>query len=141
MEEIFRSLKCEIAPDWVLPDASPLYRKNLAISLLYKFILETCPTPAIIKPIYKSGGEVYERPLSSGTQVFDTYVKNYPLTKNVPKIEGIIQTSGEAEYVNDIPKQNRELCAAFVHATEALVQILEIDVEHALVSSLLNIVV
>lgn len=134
MDEIFKSLESEIEPDWVLPDASSQYRKNLALSLFYKFILETCPTPAIIKPIYKSGGDVYERPLSSGTQVFDTIVKNYPLTKNVPKIEGIIQTSGEAEYVNDIPKQNRELWAAFVHATEAQVQILDIDAENALVS-------
>lgn len=136
VQELFKVLESEIQPDWVLPDASPQYRKNLAASLFYKFILGTCPTQDKIKSTYKSGGDVYDRPLSSGTQVYDTYEKNYPLTKNVPKIEGIIQSSGEAEYCNDIPKQPNELWGAFVLASEAQAKIVGIDATDALVSSL-----
>jgi len=47
-----------------------------------------------------------------------------------------MQTSGEAQYANDIPCQPGELWAAFVLATEALATIEKIDPSEALVSFL-----
>lgn len=53
------TLAAELDPDWVLPDASVEYRKNLAISLFYKFILAVVPEGQYsLKPEYKSGGTV-----------------------------------------------------------------------------------
>ncbi|XP_058459564.1 uncharacterized protein LOC131435563 [Malaya genurostris] len=128
-----RILSNELAPDWVLPDASPEYRKNLAISLFYKFVLNIAPEHGkLIKSQFKSGGTVLERPLSTASQRFDTQEKNWPLTKNIPKIEGLAQTSGEAKYANDMPTLPNELYAAFVLGTRAHANIGALDASEAL---------
>lgn len=125
-------LNNEIIPDWVLPDASPDYRKNLAISLFYKFVLNTAPEDKV-KPEYRSGGDILQRSLSSGTQMFDTYKDKFPLTQPIPKYEGLIQVSGEAQYSNDMPHFDDELFAAFVPATKVRAKIGKIDASDALV--------
>ncbi|CAO1351447.1 unnamed protein product [Diamesa serratosioi] len=124
-------LKEEIKPDWVLPDASPEYRRNLAFSLFYKFVLNIVPSGKCIDH-FKSGGNILSRGLSSGTQVFDTYKKNWPLTKNIPKIEADVQCSGEAKYVNDFPSMPGEVYGAFVLARNVHVKISSIDASLAL---------
>ncbi|XP_058830906.1 uncharacterized protein LOC131689673 [Topomyia yanbarensis] len=135
--EIFQStlltLSNELNPDWVLPDASPEYRKNLAISLFYKFVLNIAPVKgAMIESQLKSGGTVLERPLSTASQRFDTHKENWPLTKNVPKIEGLAQTSGEAKFANDMPTLPNELYAAFVLGTKPHATIKQLDASEAL---------
>ena len=126
-------LNSEVIPDWVLPDASPEYRKNLAISLFYKFVLNTAPDDKV-KPEHKSGAEILQRPLSSGMQMFDTYKDKFPLTQPVPKYEGLIQVSGEAQYANDIPNLDNELWAAFVPTSKVRAKIGKIDTTDALVN-------
>ncbi|KAJ6644052.1 Xanthine dehydrogenase [Pseudolycoriella hygida] len=125
------TLNNEIHPDWVLPDASPEYRKNLAISLFYKFVLNTAPEGKV-KPEHQSGGEILQRTLSSGMQEFDTYEDKFPLTQPLPKYEGLIQVSGEAQYVNDIPNMDNELWAAFVPTSKVRAKIGKIDASEAL---------
>ncbi|XP_055607410.1 uncharacterized protein LOC129755104 [Uranotaenia lowii] len=133
LQAAFSSLKDEVDPDWVLPDASDKYRKNLAISLFYKFVLSVAPSGKItLKPEYESGGTVLTRPLSSGKQSFDTVEKNWPLTKNIPKIEAQAQTAGEAKFSNDLAPQPGELYGAFVLATEINSKIAQIDPSDAL---------
>lgn len=83
-----QSLTSEIDPDWVLPDACPDYRKNLAAALFYKFVLNTCPSNQISAK-FVTGGAILNRPISSGTQSYDTFKDRYPLTEKVPKYEGI----------------------------------------------------
>lgn len=125
------ALKEELIPDWVLPDASPEFRKNLAMALFYKNMLNIMPeTKASSR--YRSGGKVLEREISSGTQVFDSYEKNWPLTKNIPKIEADVQCTGEAKYVNDIPKMPNEVFAAFAVAKKVHGKIVRIDATSAL---------
>jgi xanthine dehydrogenase/oxidase len=100
--------------------------------LFYKLILNIVPdTKSSSK--FKSGGKVLERDLSSGTQMFDTYEKNWPLIKNIPKIEADVQCTGEAKYVNDFPSLPNELYAAFVTAKKVHGKIKEIDASKALV--------
>lgn len=113
LQEALRILTSEIQPDCVLPDASPEYRKNLAASLFYKFVLNTCPSYQLNRE-FVSGGTILERPISSGKHTFDTFVDRYPLTEKVPKYEGLIQCSGELKYINDINPITNELWAAFV---------------------------
>lgn len=128
-------MSAELNPDWVLPDASPEYRKNLAVSLFYKFVLNIASQENVaLESSFKSGGTVLNRPVSTASQRFDTIKENYPLTKNVPKIEGLAQTSGEAKYANDFPALPNELYAAYVLAAEAQAIIEKIDASEALVS-------
>uniref|UniRef100_A0A182V3I2 FAD-binding PCMH-type domain-containing protein n=1 Tax=Anopheles merus TaxID=30066 RepID=A0A182V3I2_ANOME len=78
------------------------------------------------------GGINPKRPLSSGQQYYDTNKKNWPVTKYVPKLEGLAQTSGEAKYTNDVPPFPGELYAAFVVATQLNSTIGKIDPTEAL---------
>ncbi|KAJ6635263.1 Xanthine dehydrogenase [Pseudolycoriella hygida] len=117
LQTALHSITSEMNPDWVLPDAIPEYRRNLAAALFYKFVLHTCPTTDVNQK-YISGGSILDRTLSSGTQSFDTFKDRYPLTEKVPKYEGLIQCSGEIEYINDLKPMHNELWAAFVQAAE-----------------------
>ncbi|XP_055623208.1 xanthine dehydrogenase-like [Toxorhynchites rutilus septentrionalis] len=133
LQEALKILSTELRPDWVLPDASPKYRKNLALSLFYKFLLSTTPeSTEYLNPRFRSGGTTSKRPVSSGKQSYDTYPNKWPLTQYVPKIEGLAQSSGEAEYIGDIPERPNELHAAFVLATEIQSRISKIDATEAL---------
>lgn len=125
-------LKDELKPDYAPPDATPEYRKNLAMSLFYKFMLMVVPeTKAHSK--FKSGGVILHREVSTGVQVFDTYEKNWPLTKNIPKLEADVQCTGEAKYVNDFPSLPDEVYGAFVTAKLVHGKIAGIDASKALV--------
>lgn len=125
------TLESELKPDWLLPDASPEYRKKLAIALLYKFALAIAPD-GMVKSEYKSGSEILKRPLSSGKQEFETKPENYPLTKPVPKLEGMLQCTGKAQYVNDIPPHPNELWGAFVLGRKVGAKVVRIDATEAL---------
>lgn len=136
LQKALQSLTAEMNPDWVLPDASPEYRKNLAAALFYKFVLNTCPQSKKISEKYISGGSILDREISSGTQSFDTHKELYPLTEKVPKYEGLIQCSGELQYINDVKPMEGELWAAFVQATEVHSLVESIDPSDALVCKL-----
>lgn len=124
-------LNSEITPDFIPPDKSPEFRKNLAMSLFYKSVLSLCPTGQLTAK-YKSGASLLERPISSGTQAYDTYPAKYPVSQVVNKLEAEIQCSGEARYVNDMPKQPFELWAAFVLADNVFSIITGFDASEAL---------
>lgn len=76
-----------------------------------------------------------KRPISSGQQDFPTKEKNWPLTKPIPKIESLIQSTGEATYVSDIDHEG-VLHAAFALSTEGNATIFKTDKARALVRSL-----
>ena len=135
LQKAIKSLQNEVQPDSVLPDPPADYRQSLAIALFYRFFLNTMPADKI-KSEYVSGATGLERPLSSGIQTYESDEKSYPLTQPIPKYEGLIQCSGEAEYVNDLFSGltvENEVWAAFVPATEVHSKIVQIDPSKALV--------
>lgn len=128
------SLLHELNPDNVLPDPSPEYRKRLAISLFYRFCLNT--TTRKVRYEFRTGAAAIERPISSGFQSFDTNENLWPLTEPVLKKESLIQCAGEAQYTNDMFSQYsvaEELWTAFVQTTEFHEKIVKIDPSKALV--------
>ncbi|KYN35640.1 Xanthine dehydrogenase, partial [Trachymyrmex septentrionalis] len=118
-------LHAELQPDHVLPDYSPEFRKILAEGLFYKFLLSI--KPENIKAFYRSGGTLLERRLSSGKQDFNTHEDMWPVTKPMPKLESLEQTSGEAQYCDDLPPFPREVFCAFVVTNISSGQIIRID--------------
>ncbi|XP_068630719.1 uncharacterized protein [Battus philenor] len=109
-------LSSEIVPDRRPPEPSPECRKKLALGIFYKFVLNISPA-SMPSNRFRSGGEMYERPLSSGKQDYQTDPSLYPINQPLQKLEGVIQASGEAQYVNDLPPQHKEVFAAFVMST------------------------
>ncbi|XP_034664119.1 xanthine dehydrogenase-like [Drosophila subobscura] len=131
IEQTFDTLPSQFNPDEVLPDPSPAYRSKLACGLLYKFLLKHAPD-AEVGEKYKSGGQLLQRQLSSGLQLFHTQKQNYPVTQAVQKLEGMIQCSGEATYMNDVPTTSNTVHCAFVGATRVGATIDDIDAREAL---------
>ncbi|XP_052742294.1 uncharacterized protein LOC112057812 [Bicyclus anynana] len=124
-------LNIEIVPDENPPMQAPCARKKMAIGLFYKFVLGLTPD-SIISKCYQSGGDLIPRPLSCGVQLYQTDPKLYPLNQPAMKLEAVIQSSGEAHYVNSIPRMPKEVHAAFVLSTVHNGAVDRVDVEHAM---------
>ncbi|XP_025993326.1 xanthine dehydrogenase/oxidase isoform X2 [Solenopsis invicta] len=130
LKTALKTLHNELQPDHVLPDYSPEFRKTLAEGLFYKFILSIKPNKLNSK--LRSGGSILERGLSSGMQDYETDKNIWPVTKPIVKLEAIQQTSGEAQYCNDLPPYPREVFCAFVLTTVSNGKIESIDASKAL---------
>ncbi|KAI5634816.1 molybdopterin-binding domain of aldehyde dehydrogenase domain-containing protein [Phthorimaea operculella] len=115
------------------PEPSVKYRGQLAINLFYKGLLELCPKE-VLYPRFQSGAvKVKEtRSVSDARQIFDTDTSLWPLNKPIPKVEALIQCSGEAPYVDDMPTLPDEVFAAFVLTTVPSGNIVTINASKAL---------
>ncbi|XP_055605925.1 aldehyde oxidase 3-like [Uranotaenia lowii] len=133
LKMILKALEMDLEPDLVLPDPSPEFRKQAALGLFYRFVLNIAPkNTKLVKSQYLSGSVPIDRPLSTGSQSYSTNPRNWPLTKYVPKLEALAQTAGEAKFINDLPEMKGELYAAFVIATKPKTKILRINPTKAL---------
>ncbi|XP_048729395.2 xanthine dehydrogenase-like isoform X2 [Ostrea edulis] len=120
----------EVVPDDsdpVLTSAS--FRKNVAMGLFYRFVLDVVGNKAASP--FRSGALPLARPLSSGQQSYDTKPIEWPLTEPMTKVEAINQASGRAVYINDIAGQPGECYAEFILSTEANAKIQSIDASAA----------
>ncbi|KAF5284774.1 hypothetical protein FQA39_LY04499 [Lamprigera yunnana] len=115
LQGLFETLNSEINPDFVLPDPSPTFRKQLAIALCYKYILSITPEDKL-SIRNKSGGERFIRSVSKGTQDYETNTSLYPLTRPIPKLEALTQCTGKATYIMDMPDLPDQMYVAFVLA-------------------------
>ena len=123
---------CNLLATELVPDTRPgyvEYRKQLPLNYFYKFYLSLLPT---IPPSLYSAANPYQRPISSGEIFYTTDPIEYPVSEYLPKIDGILQTSGEARYIDDIPVVEGTLHAAFITSTEANAHINTIDFSRAL---------
>ncbi|CAH2090110.1 unnamed protein product [Euphydryas editha] len=122
-------LQEDIMPLEAPPEPSPFCRKAIALGLFYKAILSLSPS---VHPIYKSGGDLLYRPVSGGTQIYDTDKTLWPLNQPLPKLEALSQCAGEALYSGDVAAAPRDVHVAFVLSTICLGEIVEFDASEAL---------
>ncbi|CAL4088500.1 unnamed protein product [Meganyctiphanes norvegica] len=120
----------EVVPNSEPQLADPKYRTLLAQTLFYKTVIKILGKR--VSAIIRSGGLTLDRPLSSGSQVFDMNKETWPVGEPIPKIESTVQCSGEAEYVNDIPASPDEVHGAFVLSQYACATIKHVDPAPAL---------
>lgn len=81
----------------------------------FQAILSLSP-PNRVAPKYRSGAEAIKRASSQGMQSYESDKNIWPLNQPVPKLEALVQCSGEAIFANDLPRQKNEVFAAFVTA-------------------------
>lgn len=130
LKTAYKKLFAEIQPDNAPLQGSPQYRKNLAVSLFYKFVLGLSPTA--ISDKNKSGATILSRPISVGAESVQTEKSEWPLTQPMPKLEALIQCSGEAQFANDIPTLPGELHAAIVISDRGPGDLVSVDPSEAL---------
>ncbi|XP_043258855.1 indole-3-acetaldehyde oxidase-like [Colletes gigas] len=130
VKQAIQTLDSELHPNYVLPDYSPEFRKTLAEGLFFKFVLSI--KPENVDPKARSGGTILQRELSSGKHDYDTDKNLWPMNQPLPKMESVYQTSGEAQYTNDVPPMPNEVSCAFVLTTVASGHVENIDPSEAL---------
>lgn len=98
------------------------YRRQLAECYFYKFFVHIAEIarPDEVPARDRSAGEVLERPVSKGTQSFETYQDEFPVSKPIIKLSAFEQATGEARYTHDLPLPPRGLYAAFVTSLRAV---------------------
>jgi xanthine dehydrogenase/oxidase len=111
---------------------SPSYRQSCATTLFYRYVLARWFPPASLPPRIQSATAAFDRPISSGIQVFSSNSAEAPVSYPIPKISGILQTSGEAQYSNDLPILPNTLFAAYSKSTQPSAKLVSIDASEAL---------
>lgn len=74
----------------------------------------------------------FVRPISSGSQSFTTDPSEYPVSEPMPKLSALLQTSGQAQYTDDMPITPGTLFAAFAVSTVGPATLAGIDLSAAL---------
>ncbi|KAH9518796.1 hypothetical protein Btru_006298 [Bulinus truncatus] len=131
LKNAINTLSGELIPDSDPLAASATYRKSLAISQFYKFVLGVCSNKCNSK--YLSGGTGLDRPLMTASQQFGTDDPTvYPATKPVIKFTASNLTTGEVKFLADLPAVQGQLYAAPLLSTQGNARIQSIDPSVAL---------
>ena len=109
-----------------VPGGMATYRKTLAISLFFRFWHEVIADfklgevdPDLINEIHRG--------ISSGSRDNYNPHEQRVVGKQIPHLSALKQNTGEAEYVDDMPPQNRELFGAMVLSQRAHAKLVEVD--------------
>ncbi|KAG6455924.1 hypothetical protein O3G_MSEX009477 [Manduca sexta] len=133
LQEALRVLEHELIVEEIAAEMKPEYRKKTALGLFYKGLLTLIPEESL-NPRYISGKRDIRktRPISKGTEVYDTNPVIWPVNEPMPKQDALVQCAGEAKYVNDMPTEPAEVYCAFVPADICRGEIVDIDPTPAL---------
>lgn len=109
-----------------VPGGMAHYRRTLALSLFFRFWHESMAN-FNLRRIDDQIIEEIQRGLSQGLR--DNYNPNEQrvVGKQVPHLSALKQCTGEAEYVDDMPRQERELFGGLVLSSKAHARLLEVD--------------
>lgn len=102
------------------------YRRTLAMSLFFRFWHEVVSDlqlgdadPELIREIHRG--------ISSGSRDDFNPFEQRVVGKQIPHLSSLKQATGEAEYVDDMPRQEGELFGALVLSSKAHAKIISVD--------------
>ncbi|KAM1000233.1 hypothetical protein ACFX2A_007004 [Malus domestica] len=135
----------KLVRDAVVPEegtTSPAYRSSLAAGFIFEFFSplidsdgsngflgNTSLANASKLKRNKSANDKMTTVLSSGKQVIELSTEYDPVGKPITKSGGLIQASGEAVFVDDIPSPKYCLHGAFIYSTKPLARVKGIKFE------------
>lgn len=114
-----------------VPGGMAWYRKTLAMSLFFRFWHEVAADLGLGSVSADLVHEIH-RDISSGTRDNYNPSEQRIVGKQIPHLSALKQCTGEAEYLDDMPSQSRELFGGFVLSTRAHAKLIEVDWEPAL---------
>lgn len=139
LEKGIESLQKELWLPFDVPGGMAQYRTTLACSLFLRFWHESLGDLELSMESTANNSEL-EHSLSSGTRDMPALAANASTSnastmgKPVPHLSSLAQTTGQAEYVDDIPPQSEELFCGLVLSTRSHARIVSIDWSAALES-------
>jgi len=130
LEGAMNALEQDFNLSYSVPGGMPTYRKSLAFGFFYKFWHETLAELDVegVDIDRQVLGEI-QRDISTGYRDQDATVayEQRVLGKGVPHVAAMKQTTGEAQYTDDIPLHKNELFGALVLSTRARAKIIKVD--------------
>lgn len=124
------------------PGGMVLYRRTLTGSLLFKAFLkiygrlsETLPKHPKLNENEVTGAEVFHTMNPKSTQLFEKRMTDEDFdTIGAPRVHASAfkQVTGEAIYLDDVPRMENELYVGFVLSTKAHAKIINVDASEAL---------
>ncbi|KAJ6562840.1 Molybdopterin-binding domain of aldehyde dehydrogenase-domain-containing protein [Mycena vulgaris] len=138
LEEALDVLGTEMHLPFNVPGGMASYRKTLALSFFFKF-WNTVGSELNLEPeLLPSAVELADitslihRQLSSGRHDNSDPYAQEVIGRQEPHLSGLLQTTGQAVYVDDMPKVGNELYGALVLSTHAHAKLLSVDATAAL---------
>mmetsp|Transcript_2561 Transcript_2561/g.9741 ORF Transcript_2561/g.9741 Transcript_2561/m.9741 type:complete len:1382 (-) Transcript_2561:564-4709(-) len=130
-EEALQILKEEMKLSPHAPPGQIQYRQALALSFFFKFYMEM-KSKVLGEEVDPSSFEEFERPPSDGKQFYNVQKRGTSVGFASKHRTSHVQVTGEALYIDDIPRQNHELHAFMVLSTIPNGKIVNIDASNAL---------
>lgn len=135
LEGVMSALEQDFNLPFGVPGGMASYRKSLALGFFYRFYYDVLSglevkasdlDPDVIAEI--------EREISTGAKDLETSVayQQKILGRATPHVAALKQTTGEAQYTDDIPVQQNELFACMLLSTKPHAKILSVDPSAAL---------
>ena len=118
-----------------VPGGMASYRRALALSLFFRFWHESIAELGIGKFDPDIVDEIHRSISQGGRDNFNPHEQRV-VGKQLPHLSGLKHATGEAQYVDDMPRHNRELYASMVMSTRAHAKLKSIDWSPALESGL-----
>lgn len=134
LEGAMNALEKDFDLQFSVPGGMASYRKALAMSFFYRFYHEVMLGLGDIKHTDEQAVEELERDISTG-ETDGTAALAYQqkiVGKANPHLAALKQTTGEAQYTDDIPKLANELSGCLVLSTKAHAKIKSVDYSAAL---------
>ena len=134
LEGVLSALEKDFDLRFGVPGGMPTYRKSLALGFFYRFYHEICDQIKIdgVKADADVVAEI-ERGISFGKKDHDAAVayKQKVVGQTLPHVAALKQTTGEAQYTDDIPIHKNELYGVLVLSAKAHAHILNVDTSPA----------
>ncbi|KAJ9496815.1 hypothetical protein H2202_007592 [Exophiala xenobiotica] len=126
-----RALREEFNLSFGVPGGMATYRVTLALSFFFRFWHEVVAElklgdvdPELIQEIHRG--------ISSGTRDNINPEEQRVVGKQIPHLSAVKQNTGEAEYIDDMPRHDQELYGAFVFSQKAHAKLIEVDFSPAI---------
>lgn len=135
LEGVMDALEKDFNLPSFVPGGMPTYRKTLAFGFFYRFYHEVLSCIEEGKASFEADAITeIEREVSTGQKdhaAAEAYEQNI-VGKALPHVSALKQSTGEAQYTDDIPAQKNELYGCMVLSGKARAKILSVDFGPAL---------
>jgi xanthine dehydrogenase/oxidase len=131
LDAALTALNQEFDLPFTVPGGMAHYRKTLTLSLFFRFWHESAATLRLGEVDGQVIDEIH-RHISTGSRDNYNPTEQRIVGKQFPHLSALKQCTGEAEYLDDMPKLDRELFGGLVLSSKAHANIISVDWEPAL---------
>ncbi|KAL4892808.1 Molybdopterin-binding domain of aldehyde dehydrogenase-domain-containing protein [Aspergillus ambiguus] len=132
LNEVTDALLMDFSLPFGVPGGMATYRRTLTLSLFFRYWNEVISEFALGHGVDRDIIDELHRKISHGTRDNYNPYEQRVVGKQVSHLSGLKHTTGEAEYIDDMPPQHRELYGAMVLSQKSHAKIISVDWSPAL---------